>query len=154
HWEQLIAIEQLDVENLSPHIKTSMNIKKRIVEEDFKEQNIRKMLNFGHTIGHAIESLFLKNSVIVPHGECVAMGMICETYLAFLEGFLSEQTAENIITNINHFYPKLNINDFSNEEILYLMLNDKKNNSGTIRFSLLDNLGKGNFDVSCQNENI
>lgn len=126
HWNDLIEIDELRAESVSPHIQQSMKIKQEVVEKDFKEQNIRKTLNFGHTIGHAVESLFLSKGRIIPHGECVALGMICETHLSFLENLISEETSQQIINNIRKFYPYLNIEAFSNEEIIALMQNDKK----------------------------
>lgn len=154
HWKDLVSIETLTPESLFPFIETSMNIKQSVVEKDFKEQNIRKTLNFGHTIGHAVESLFLKTEHFIPHGEAVALGMICETHLSYLEGLISEETSEHIIKNIQKFFPYIAIHEFSNEEILALMLHDKKNSQGNIKFSLLENIGKCNFDDQVSVENI
>lgn len=146
HWQNLIAIPELNTENLLPHIQRSTEIKQNVVATDFKEQNIRKTLNFGHTIGHAVESLFLKSQNPILHGEAVAQGMICETYISHLEGFLTEEKAVAIIQNIQRFFPNLDISPFSNEEIIAMMFQDKKNNNGKIKFALLEQIGKGNFD--------
>lgn len=154
HWNDLIEIDELRAESVSPHIQQSMKIKQEVVEKDFKEQNIRKTLNFGHTIGHAVESLFLSNGRIIPHGECVALGMICETHLSFLENLISEETSQQIINNIRKFYPYLNIEAFSNEEIIALMQNDKKNSEGKIYFALLKDIGNSVFDYKSNLENI
>lgn len=154
HWEDLISIETLVPENIKPFIETSMKIKEKVVEEDFKEQHIRKTLNFGHTIGHAIESLFLVKGKPIMHGEAVALGMICETHLSFLEHLISKDTAENIVFNIRKFFPDLDISDFSAEEILDFMKNDKKNSFGNVSFSLLKNIGNATFNSSVSNEKI
>lgn len=154
HWNDLIAIEELQPEAVFPHIEKSMQIKQQVVEVDFKEQNIRKTLNFGHTIGHAIESLFLKSEKLIPHGEAVALGMIMETQLSYLENLISEETALHIIENIRKFYPYVSIENFSNEEIIGLMLNDKKNENGKINFSILEGIGKCNYDYKVSKENI
>lgn len=154
HWNDLIEIDELRAESVSPHIQQSMKIKQEVVEKDFKEQNIRKTLNFGHTIGHAVESLFLSKGRIIPHGECVALGMICETHLSFLENLISEETSQQIINNIRKFYPYLNIEAFSNEEIIALMQNDKKNSEGKINFALLKDIGNSVFDYKSNLENI
>ena len=146
HWSDLIAIDEITAEKVAPHIENSMMIKENVVTKDFKEQNIRKTLNFGHTIGHAVESLFLKTNKIIPHGEAVALGMIMETQLSLLENLISEETAEKIIQQIRRFYPYISIDEFSNEEILSLMLNDKKNENGKINFSILTAIGKCNYD--------
>ncbi|MGA9213568.1 3-dehydroquinate synthase [Kaistella sp.] len=154
HWNDLISIQDLTPENIFPFIETSMKIKQNVVEIDFKEQNVRKTLNFGHTIGHALESLFLQKNQPIPHGEAVALGMICETRLSFLENLMSEETSENIIKNIRKFYPYISINDFSSEEIISLMKNDKKNTDGNIIFSLLTAIGNSTFNCSVTIENI
>jgi 3-dehydroquinate synthase len=71
-----------------------MDIKQNVVQEDFHEKNIRKTLNFGHTIGHAVESLCLSQGNPILHGEAVAMGMITEAHLAYLEGLISEEDSK------------------------------------------------------------
>ena len=154
HWDDLISLKDVVPESIGPFIETSMRIKEKVVIEDFKEQNIRKTLNFGHTIGHAIESLFLVKGKPIMHGEAVALGMICETHLSFLENLISKETSEHIILNIRRFFPDLNIKDFSSEEILRLMKNDKKNAFGKISFSLLRNIGEATFDSYVSPENV
>lgn len=154
HWNDLISIKELTPENIAPFVERSMQIKQSTVEQDFKEKNVRKILNFGHTVGHAVESLFLKNGKIVPHGECVALGMICEIQLSYLEQLIDEATCAKIIENIRNFYPYLNINAFSNDEILAVMQHDKKNFGGEIKFSLLKNIGNAIFDYKSSQQNI
>lgn len=154
HWNDLIALEEITSENVAPHIENSMMIKENVVVKDFKEENIRKILNFGHTIGHAVESLFLKTGNIIPHGEAVALGMIAETHLAFLENLISEEIANTVIENIRKFYPYISIKDFKNDDIINLMINDKKNNHGKINFSLIEGIGKCNYDYKVSADNI
>ena len=154
HWEDLQNITALTAENIFPFIETSMKIKQNVVKIDFREENIRKTLNFGHTVGHAIESLFLKKNTPILHGEAVAMGMICETQISLLENLLSPNDAEEIIIGIRRFFPKLTISDFTEEEILGLMNNDKKNEGGKINFSLLTSIGISVFDQSIDLKNI
>lgn len=154
HWNDLIFIKELTPENIAPFIEASMKIKQNVVEKDFKEQNIRKTLNFGHTIGHAFESSFLQKGTPILHGEAVAMGIICETRLSFLENLISENTANQVITNILKFFPQQDIQQLKTEELLSLMKNDKKNSHGTIKFSLLTNIGSCNFDHSVSTEHV
>lgn len=154
HWKDLINIQDLTTEAISPFIERSMKIKENVIEKDFKEQNIRKTLNFGHTIGHAIESLFLKNGNIIPHGEAVALGMMMETQLSLFENLIPEEKANHIIENIRRFYPYVSIESISNEEIINMMLNDKKNENGKINFSLLEDIGTCNFDYKVSKEQI
>ncbi|MDG4651216.1 3-dehydroquinate synthase [Chryseobacterium arthrosphaerae] len=154
HWDQLIQIHKLEVETVIPHIQTSMNIKQDVVEKDFHESNIRKTLNFGHTIGHAVESLCLQQENPILHGEAVAMGMITEAHLAYLENLISEEDAKMIIENIQRYYPYLDISDFKDEDITALLLNDKKNADSKINFSLLTEVGSCNYDHQCSQKNI
>lgn len=154
HWIDLISIQNLSPENIFRFIETSMKIKQNVVELDFTEQNIRKTLNFGHTIGHAIESLFLLKETPIMHGEAVAMGMICETRISFLNDLISEETSNTIILNLQKFYPQIDISDFSLEDILNLMKNDKKNSHGNINFSLLNGIGNSTFNCFVSIENI
>ncbi|WP_294298631.1 3-dehydroquinate synthase [uncultured Chryseobacterium sp.] len=154
HWENLIRINKPDMVGIIPHIETSMNIKQEVVDKDFQEKNIRKTLNFGHTIGHAVESLCLRQGNPVLHGEAVAMGMITETYLAYLDQLIPEEDCTLIIESIQKYYPYLDISDFKDEEIFSLLLNDKKNTDSRINFSLLSGIGTCLFDHSCSQENI
>lgn len=154
HWDQLIQIRKLEVDTVIPHIQTSMHIKQNVVDQDFHEQNIRKTLNFGHTIGHAVESLCLQQENPILHGEAVAMGMIAEAHLAFLENLISEEDSKLIIENIQRYYPYLDISDFKDEDITALLLNDKKNTDSKINFSLLSGIGSCTYDHQCSQKNI
>lgn len=154
HWEDLISIEKLDAQQLSQYIARSVEIKQQIVTEDFKEQNIRKTLNFGHTIGHAIESLFLEKNTPIPHGEAVALGMICETKLSTEKKLISEEISHYIITHLQKFYPYIPIDDCSNAAIIELMQNDKKNVKNETRFALLKTIGEAIFDIECTEDEI
>ncbi|MDM1555070.1 3-dehydroquinate synthase [Chryseobacterium indologenes] len=154
HWKQLIQIQKLDVDAVTPYIQNSMDIKQEVVEKDFHESNIRKTLNFGHTIGHAVESLCLQQENPILHGEAVAMGMICEAHLAYLENLISEEDSKIIIENIQRYYPYLDISDFKDEDITALLLNDKKNVDSKINFSLLTGIGECNYDYQCSRKNI
>lgn len=154
HWEQLATLEKIAVDQISPLIENSMKIKQSIVNQDFDEKGLRKILNFGHTVGHAVEGLFLQNNHPIPHGEAVAVGMIVETKLSCLEGILPITTGDEIIDKIKLFFPIVSIDNFSNDSLISMMLNDKKNENSEINFSLLNDIGHGIFDIKCQKENI
>jgi len=154
HWNELTQLSKPDSESLIPYIQTSMDIKQDVVNKDFQEKNIRKTLNFGHTIGHAIESLCLEQGNPVLHGEAVAAGMICEAYLSYQEGLISEGESDIIIDALKKYYPYLDISDFDDEAILSLLLNDKKNTDRRINFSLLTGIGSCNFDYQCDEKMI
>lgn len=154
HWNDLIAIEEIAPGFIEPYIKRSMEIKEEVVSQDFKEQNVRKTLNFGHTIGHAVESLFLKNGNLIPHGEAVALGMICEAHLAFLCGLIDVDDSSVIISRIKRLFPYIDISEFKNATIIDLMFNDKKNEDGNINFSLINGIGSCLFDQKVNAEQI
>ena len=154
HWNDLISIEKITPEFIEPFIKRSMEIKNNVVSQDFKEENVRKTLNFGHTIGHAVESLFLKKGNLIPHGEAVAFGMICETHLAFLCGLIDVDVSSVIISKIKRLFPYIDISEFKNAQIMDLMFNDKKNLDGNINFSLINGIGSCLFDQKSNTEQI
>ncbi len=154
HWHALSSLEELSAESIATHIETSMKVKEKIVDADFREQNIRKNLNFGHTIGHAIESLFIKSGKPILHGEAVALGMICETQLSLNKNLINNDEAQKITSALIQFYPLYEISGFSFDEILSLMKNDKKNANGNINFSLLSAIGTGVYNQLCTDEEI
>lgn len=147
HWKDLTSLPEITPENISPFIATSMKLKENVVTKDFKEQHIRKTLNFGHTVGHAVESLFLENATPILHGEAVALGMICETYLSYLLQLISYETTDEIIQQLSRFFPLIRIDALDSEHLLRLMQNDKKNGEGHLKFALLNAIGNSVFDI-------
>ncbi len=134
---------EFDQNELIEIIKQSIKIKSNIVKKDPKEDGLRKVLNFGHTIGHAIESLSWKTNKPLLHGEAVAIGMIIESNLA--SSNCVSCTAEDFLlikkAIINAGLP-IKIKMANSEEILKIILTDKKNIRGEILFSLPERIGK------------
>ncbi|APG64556.1 3-dehydroquinate synthase [Tenacibaculum todarodis] len=125
---------------ISDLIFTSINIKNEVVLQDPKENGLRKILNFGHTIGHAIESYFLesehKNNL--THGEAIAIGMICECFVsAELLNFPKEKLKE-VKETIVSIYGKTAILKEDFPSIIDLLKHDKKNVNGQVNFVLLN----------------
>lgn len=136
-------------------VNECLNIKNRLVTEDLNEKGPRKILNFGHTIGHAFESFALKRKTRqLRHGEAVALGIIVELYLSVkvlgFEKYLQGKIEKYILDNFN-FCP---INEKNFEEILSLMRKDKKNEDGKISFVLLNDIGKPSYDQFIDEELI
>lgn len=154
HWNELSSLFKITPQDVAPYISRSMAIKNEVVTKDFKEENVRKILNFGHTIGHAVESLFLRKGALIPHGEAVALGMICETHLALLAGLVDVEQSSNVISKIQRLYPYIDISEFRNEDILNLMFNDKKNEDGNINFSLITGIGNCVYDQKLHADQI
>ena len=135
-------------------IDRSIAVKQSIVEVDVKEGGLRKILNFGHTIGHAIETFYLDGSKHLLHGEAIAIGMICEGYLSHLITGLNLSEVDQIKSHLLAIYNKQDIEDVDINDLFSYMQNDKKNVGGQISFSLLDKIGSCLWDQSCDRDMI
>jgi 3-dehydroquinate synthase len=147
-WDEIRRkdFEEQDFKDLIAH---SVNIKQHVVEADPTEKGLRKILNFGHTLGHAIETYFLgKPKLHLLHGEAIAAGMICEAFLSFKRGMIDQKTLENIEEFIFSVYGKATIAASDIEPIIALTAQDKKNKGKEVRFSLLEGAGKCTYDIS------
>lgn len=139
--------KSLDITSL---IRRSIEIKNEVVMEDPKEKGLRKILNFGHTIGHGIESYFLETETKenLTHGEAIAIGMICESFVsAKLLGF-PKNKVEEIKTTIVTIYGKTVILKEDFTPIIDLLKHDKKNVGGEVNFVLLNNVE--DFKLDCK----
>lgn len=132
-------------------IAASIKIKLSIIQKDPKEKGLRKVLNFGHTIGHAIESLSLKTDKPLLHGEAIAIGMVAESKLAQLLGFLSEENFKIIENVLNNAGLPIRTN-LSADGIKKFIIHDKKNVSNKILWSLPEKIGAVKFDVKTPEE--
>lgn len=152
YWEELATF---DIENEIPTqemILRSIQIKKEIVEQDFRETGLRKALNFGHTIGHAIETAAMDAEPLM-HGEAIALGMIAELYLSEKYTALPPADAEKCANQIRALFRDLEWN-CDIDELLQLMQSDKKNKKNQIRFSLLREIGVPEVDVAIGEKGI
>lgn len=132
----------------------SCEIKAEVVENDEREGGLRKILNFGHTIGHAVESLSFDTNYPLLHGEAVGIGMIAESYISLKLGKLSQQEFNEIQKGIQNVGLPIGIENLDIQDIKALILKDKKNDAGVIKWSLLNSIGKCEFDVIVDDENI
>lgn len=154
YWNEIIQIQELNSENLESLISTSIEIKKKVVSEDFTETSMRKILNFGHTVGHAVESFFLENKKPILHGEGVALGMIAESYISVKKGLLPLADHLVIKEYIHSLYPKILLKKEYFEKIFNYMQNDKKNVNNEIKFVLLKQIGEAVYNISVNQELI
>lgn len=122
---------------LSYIIEQSIKTKIEVVEKDFKESGLRKILNFGHTLGHALERLKM-----VSHGEGVAAGMVFASFLSLKKGYLSEYEFEKLLKIISLFNLPVFIKGVSIKDLLDGISGDKKKAGTKIDFVLLKGLGK------------
>jgi 3-dehydroquinate synthase len=136
-----IECRDLDIEKLNDLVGSSVKIKEQIVTDDPKEFGIRKALNLGHTIGHALESVsFLRNDPIL-HGHAVAAGIISELYLSHKICNMPVEILRQVTNFIKAHYPAFVFNCDDYDTICEFMTHDKKNEGGHINFTLLGNIG-------------
>ncbi|HLV23220.1 MAG TPA: 3-dehydroquinate synthase [Moheibacter sp.] len=147
HWLELIEIENFDFISIDYLIEKSVKIKQEIVEKDPFENGIRKILNFGHTIGHALESQLLQTENPLLHGEAISVGMMVESILSYENELISKDELDEIFTNLIRIFGKIPVDEESIPDLLLWMKNDKKNQNDHISFSLLDGIGKCKFDI-------
>lgn len=133
-------------------IRHSVAFKSQVVTEDPKEKGRRKILNFGHTIGHALETYFLDTADRLYHGEAIAAGMIAESYLARKRGLISVDEEAEIVAYLLNIYGKIKVpND---PKIIEIMRQDKKNKGNKILMALPQGIGNAIWDVEVSEEQV
>ena len=144
YWDKFKELKNLNTEDLNQLIHQSIQIKNTIVCEDLTENGIRKSLNFGHTLGHAIESYFLENDAktTLLHGEAIAVGMILESYISKEKNLLTNEEYQEIKYIINDIFDRIEFTQNDIDKIIELLIFDKKNEFGKVQFALLDGIGK------------
>ncbi len=156
-WEVLITIDPanlLDYQDLTNLLALSVGIKAQVVGDDPFEKGLRKVLNFGHTVGHAIEGFYLDSDEPIAHGHAVALGIIAESYISFKLNSLSERELIEICRYISQLYEPIFLNDEERKEMVELVYHDKKNDKGKIKIILLNGIGASKWDVEVSEELI
>jgi len=150
-WLEIQKISQADILggkiDWQPVINHSILIKANVTDIDPTEKGLRKILNFGHTIGHAIETYCL--GIVgrkLLHGEAIAIGMITESYLSFKLGNISQDDLNQICQYLISIYSKVAFSQSDIDQILPLALQDKKNVGGAIKMALLNSIGDCGYD--------
>ena len=154
HWKTLKKIILNNERLTSELIKDSVNIKNQVVISDPFEDNDRKKLNFGHTIGHAIESYFLDINKPILHGLAVAAGIEIESYISFKMNLMNQNDFEEIKEFIRSIYPKLKFLEENFDQIILFTKQDKKNANNQVRLVLLKSIGQAITDVTVSEEII
>jgi 3-dehydroquinate synthase len=134
--------EMLNYEEILTLIKKSVKIKEEVVLADPMENGLRKILNFGHTIGHAFESYFMGTERELIHGKAVAYGMAVELYLSHLKAGFPEKKLLETIYYIDTIYGKLEFSENDYDKLYELMTHDKKNEDAVVNFSFIEDFGK------------
>lgn len=151
-WDD-IRRRDLDEQDWASLVAHSVAIKQRVVEQDPTEKGLRKILNFGHTLGHAVETHFLtvprsgQSRKRLLHGEAIAVGMVAEAYVAFQKKMIDETLLTQIEEYIFSVYGQVRLLDEDIEPVLALTLQDKKNRGHQVRMALIDGRGSCAFDV-------
>jgi len=155
-WNTIKRFTEIDIQEINKLVYKSVVIKNKVVLQDLHENNLRKSLNFGHTIGHAIESYFLESEdkKSLTHGEAIAVGMIVELYYSSQVFDFPMELTESLKSFVNRFYGTVHIEKDDLAEITKLMKFDKKNVSGIINFVLLDQMESCKLDVQLDAELI
>lgn len=143
-WNQFLNLAELNSDDLDLLIHQAILIKNEIVKQDPKENGIRKALNFGHTLGHAIESYFLENNqkTTLLHGEAIAVGMILESYISLKKKLISAEAYSQIKETLKSIFGIIEILENDLAPICDFLIHDKKNEYGKVQFVLLDGIGK------------
>ena len=145
-FDKVIAQMDVEVEDFHEDLLIQcIEVKNRIVQQDPNEKGIRKILNFGHTIGHVIEGHFM-NGKKMTHGHCVAIGMVMESYLSLKKGMLDEASYMKIQESILSFYTMPSYSNDEINEMVKMLSNDKKNSQGKVMCCLLTSIGVCKYD--------
>jgi len=156
YWNQLKNLGELTTEDLLLLIYHSISIKNEIVLQDPFEENVRKLLNFGHTLGHVIETYSHSGKGIQPllHGEAIAIGMILEAFISYKKDLLTKNSYLEIKETLNLMFESIVFTENDIEICTHLLIHDKKNVNGIVQFTLLNGIGKGVFNEVVESELI
>jgi 3-dehydroquinate synthase len=151
-WDKIRTktLLQQDWETLIAH---SVKIKEKVVAEDPREKGLRKILNFGHTLGHALETFYLTIGKRIFHGEAIAMGMIMESYISTKKGMMSEKELTDVSDYLISIYGKVT-EEFDQPTILNLTLQDKKNRESKILTAIPKTMGEAVWNVEVDEKEL
>src|SRR5690606_33708640 len=148
YWEKFLDLNELTTDDLLQLIYESVIIKNNVVTQDPTEKGLRKILNFGHTLGHAIESYHLdtEEKTTLLHGEAIAIGMVLESYISFKKDLLTLNDYTQIKEVITSIFGKTEFIQTDIENIMKLLSHDKKSEFGEVLFVVLNGIGKASFN--------
>ena len=153
YWKKLADFKSISTDQIATFIHYSVNIKYQVVCQDPQEDSLRKILNYGHTLGHAIESYFLihEDKTTLLHGEAIAIGMIMEAYISTQLLGMSQEECDEIKAVFDEIYPKVVFDEEDFEAIIKMLIYDKKNSHGKVKFALLEAIGNPKWDIEVPN---
>lgn len=144
--------QDFNTSELTQMLAKSNEIKAKIVEEDQREQGLRKVVNFGHTVGHAIESLSFETDAPYLHGEAVHIGMLVETKISELVNLLKPEEANVVYDRLSKTGLPVSVGDMKIDDILKKLKLDKKVIKGQVNWTLLDSIGHAVFNQKVDDE--
>lgn len=151
-WDS-IRKKGLEEQDWNEMIEFSYQFKSGVAETDPYEGGVRKILNFGHTIGHAVESACLQTRAPLLHGEAIAIGLIAEAYISFQKGMINKESLEQIAFYVSDIFGKKK--DLpANDVVLSWVAQDKKNKGNKMLMALLESIGHAVWDVEVTEEEI
>ena len=153
-WNMITSVTDWSGQDWQEVVYQSLVVKQKVVEQDPFENSIRKILNFGHTIGHAIESVMIDIERPVLHGEAVAAGMITESFLSHQLGKLTSGELDTITNYLITVYGTLPLKDLEFDKLLRKMSHDKKNQGASINFTFIDTIGTSSINHTASREQI
>ncbi|MGN0318802.1 MAG: 3-dehydroquinate synthase [Lachnospira sp.] len=149
--DNVASIKSLDPDALEEMIYTSCNIKRNVVEKDPKEKGDRALLNFGHTLGHAIEKLMNFN---LYHGECVVIGMIAALNICLNRNEITKEEYDEAINMFKLYDFPTYVTGISIDSVIDVSKSDKKMDKGVIKFILLNKIGDARIDMTVSDEEM
>jgi len=152
YWQLLSLTDFTD--NMEQVIAHSIYLKNEVVKLDPFDKKQRKALNFGHSIGHAIEALSLGSKDELLHGEAIIIGMIMEAHISYQKKLLAKAQLDEILNTFFDIFEPVQLKIKNNNDILSLIKNDKKNAKGKSLFTLLHGIGKCRIDAEVSDKEI
>ncbi len=135
-----------DLHNPGRFLRKALELKERVVQQDPREQHYRKILNYGHSIGHAIESC---SGYHMSHGEAICLGMQCENHISVLCGLMTEERCHYINERLQLLFPVVK-HQWKLEDLMSALKNDKKNQRGALQMTLLRDVGMAEIAYSVE----
>lgn len=152
-WDDLKAITSLDEMKDTQRIANSQAVKCHAVLDDPMDNGKRRNLNFGHTVGHALEGFYL-DSLALSHGHCVALGIVVESQISFARGLLTQNELTEVSSTVCKWFTIPSLDENSFDSLILLMLNDKKNSANKILGCALNGIGNCSWNTEYSTDEI
>jgi 3-dehydroquinate synthase len=154
YWNELTQIDDVSRIISPAFIKRSVEIKTAICNSDPYDVGERRMLNFGHTIGHAVESVALSSDSPLSHGEAVAVGMMAETHISLQKTMINKDEYLSVVRLLRKFFPPFPIQKYDCAAMLSALQNDKKKMNNKLNVTLLNAIGKATINQEVSQDEV